>query len=103
MKGIEEGFRIGFNSHVTLKLAWKNLEGAIQHPQVVDEYLKKEIVEKRVVGPFRKSQFPAIQISRFGVVPKGHQKDKWRLIIDLSHPKAHSVNDGAVRVVIHHH
>jgi len=97
MKGIEEGFRVGFNSHITLKSARKNLEGAIQHPQVVDEYLKKEIVEKRVVGPFRKSQLPAIQISRFGVIPKGHQKDKWRLIIDLSHPKSHSVNDGIPR------
>ena len=32
--------------------------------------------------------------SRFRVVPKHYQSDKWRLIVDLSHPKGHSVNDG---------
>ena len=36
----------------------------------------------------------AIQISRFGVIPKGHNKGKWRLITDLSYPTGHSVNDG---------
>ena len=35
-----------------------------------------------------------IHYSRFGVIPKNHQPDKWRLIIDLSHPKNYSVNDG---------
>ena len=48
----------------------------------------------RVAGPFIKAHIPGIQISRFGVIPKSHQKDKWRLIVDLSHPKSHSVNDG---------
>ena len=33
-------------------------------------------------------------ISRFGVIPKSHQPDKWRLIVDLSHPTGKSVNDG---------
>ena len=33
-------------------------------------------------------------ISRFGVIPKCHTPKKWRLIIDLSHPAGHSVNDG---------
>ena len=33
-------------------------------------------------------------ISRFGVIPKGHQPNKWRLIVDLSFPKGHSINDG---------
>ena len=33
-------------------------------------------------------------VSRFGVIPKNHQPDIWRLIIDLSHPKGYSVNDG---------
>ena len=33
-------------------------------------------------------------LNRFGVIPKGHQKDKWWLILDLSYPTGHSVNDG---------
>ena len=47
----------------------------------------------RVVGPFSPRAIPHVHISRFGVIPKGHT-GKWRLIVDLSHPKDHSVNDG---------
>ena len=32
--------------------------------------------------------------SRIGVIPKGHNTGKWRLITDLSFPKSKSVNDG---------
>ena len=35
-----------------------------------------------------------VHVSRFGVIPKPHQKGKWRLITDLSSPKGSSVNDG---------
>ena len=33
-------------------------------------------------------------INPFGVIPKLHQPGKWRLIVDLSHLKGSSVNDG---------
>ena len=51
----------------------------------------------RLVGLFVKAQLPGIQISRFGVIPKSHQIGKWRLIVDLSHPNSHSVNDGILK------
>ena len=35
-----------------------------------------------------------VQSSPIGLVPKSHQVDKWQLIVDLSHPYGHSVNDG---------
>ena len=41
----------------------KNLLGALQHPQVVDDYLKAEIAEHRVIGPFN---IPAAHIHHFG-------------------------------------
>ena len=96
LRGIIEGFQVGYNDHKSksLKSSRKNLDGAIQHPEVVDEYLAKEMTFNRLVGPFVKAQLPGIQISRFGVIPKSHQIGKWRLIVDLSHPKSHSVNDG---------
>ena len=34
-----------------------------------------------------------IHISPFGIIPKKEQ-GKWRLIVDLSHPRDHSINDG---------
>ena len=95
LKGITEGFQVGYSDRITqgLRSSKKNLEGAIQHPEVVDEYLDKEMTS-RVAGPFTKAHLPGIQISRFGVTPKSHQMDKWRLIVDLLHPKSYSVNDG---------
>ncbi len=35
-----------------------------------------------------------LQVNRIGVVPKGHNTGKWRLITDLSFPSGLSVNDG---------
>ena len=95
LKGILEGCKLGYNyqqSH--LKAARRNLMGAITHPDVVDNYLQIEITAGRVVGPFSVKSLPEVHISRFGVIPKNHNPDKWRLIVDLSHPKGHSVNDG---------
>ena len=48
----------------------------------------------RLAGPFQKELLPEAHINRFGVIPTKHQPGKWRLIVDLSHPSGHSVNDG---------
>ena len=94
LDGICQGFRIGFTRpQSSLKSARNNLEGAQQHPDVVSDYLHSEVVMGRVVGPFSPRAIPHVHISRFGVIPKGHM-GKWRLIVDLSHPKDHSINDG---------
>ena len=37
---------------------------------------------------------PVLHVSRSGVIPKRHQLEKWRLILDLSSPAGHSVKDG---------
>ena len=40
------------------------------------------------------SDLPSLHINRFGVIPKGHNTGKWRLITDLSYLHGQSVNDG---------
>ena len=95
LTGIKLGFRIGFNHFPgTLRSAKKNLDCALHHPIVVDQYLSEELSCSRVAGPFNTTLIPNAHISRFGVIPKNHQSNKWRLIVDLSHPTGHSVNDG---------
>ena len=90
-----QGFRIGYhNPQSSLKSAKRSLVCALQHPEVVDHYLEEELALKRVTGPFLKELVPEVHINRFGVIPKKHQPGKWRLIVDLSHPSGHSVNDG---------
>ena len=70
------------------------MESAYAHRDVVDNYLQEEVSRARVAGPFPHSAVPISQISRFGVIPKHHKPDSWRLIIDLSHPHDHSINNG---------
>ena len=95
LTGITSGFRICYNHpRRPLKSIHKNLEGALLHPEVVKNYLAAEVLSHQVAGPYDKNSCPGAHISRFGVIPKRHQKGKWRLIIDLSYPKLHSVNDG---------
>ena len=93
--GITQGFRIGFlYGSCPLKSSKHNLEGAFSLPDVVEDYLQAEVNLQRVAGPHPPSLLPNCQISRFRVIPKNSQPGKWRLIIDLSHPKDESVNDG---------
>ena len=95
LQGISQGFRIGFSyGSIHLKISKLNFEGARSHLNVVDDYLHTEINLNRVAGPFPSSSLPSCQISRFGVIPKNLQPDKWWLIVDLSHLKGGSVNCG---------
>ena len=85
LHGISQEFRIGFKgSTSSLHSARKNLKGATLHPEVIVAYIKDELALNRVFGPYSRHQCPFVQISRFGVIPKSHQPNKWRLIIDLS-------------------
>ena len=72
------------------------MASALLNPQVIDNYLQSEVQSGRVAGPFSQPPLPVLHVSRFGVIPKRHQPGKWRLILDLSSPAGHSVNDGIV-------
>ena len=97
LRGMKQGFRIGFNRHVAqLKSARRNMRSAEEFPDVVDSYLAKERGAGRVIGPLSglEAARAGVHVRRFGVIPKPHQPGKWRLIVDLSHPNGQSVNDG---------
>ena len=48
-----------------------------------------------MLGPFPTAeQLPQLHINRFGIIPKGHNSGKFRLITDLSFPVKQSVNEG---------
>lgn len=95
-QGLRQGFWIGMDRRaVSLKSATRIMPLADQHPEVIREYLHKERQLGRLLGPFRDlTTLPALQINRFGVILKGHNTEKWRLITDLSYPPNHSVNNG---------
>ena len=72
------------------------MKSASEHKDVVEQYLGMEREAKRVLGPLKPSDFPYVQESPFGVIPKS-EPGKWRLILDLSSPQGNSVNDGITR------
>ena len=94
-QGIVEGFHVGFDRAYPLKSAKRNMISASDHPEVVDKYLKTECEAGRVFGPFGPNELvPAAHISPIGIIPKRHQANAWRLIVDLSSPESFSINDG---------
>ena len=96
-QGLQHGFHIGMDASSTLKAASVNMQLALQNPDVIRERLSTECKAGRVIGPLPREMFSQVHVSRFGVIPKKHQPGKWRMIIDMSSPKGHSVNDGISR------
>ncbi len=95
LNGLREGFKIGFRHGCPLRSASSNMQSALTHPQVITDYIQAELAKGRLVGPLSPTSAPlGTHINRFGVIPKGHNTGKWRLITDLSYPPGHSVNDG---------
>ena len=93
LKGIGEGFRIGFKEAGSVSSARKNMRSALENSEVVSAYLAEEKRRGVLLGPFERGEVPGVHLNRFGVIPKSSQPGKWRLIVDLSHPEGRSVND----------
>lgn len=67
--GIRAGFHIGFDyaSHACKKVK-RNMRSALDHPEVVREYLASECLEGKILGPFNPDQLPMVHTSRLGVI-----------------------------------
>ena len=69
------------------------------NPQVVSNYLQDELEMGRVakVGSSVEMRQLGIHCSPLGVISKRNRPGKFRLILDLSAPEGHSVNDGVCK------
>ncbi|KAL5493834.1 hypothetical protein EMCRGX_G015066 [Ephydatia muelleri] len=77
VSGLRQGFRVGFDyAHSGCQRASSNMHSARKHAQVIREYLAVECSEGRVVGPLNPPWSQSIQISRFGVIPRGSTVDR---------------------------
>lgn len=93
--GLTNGFHIGFDRHACrLRSAKRNHPSALANPPAVQDFIFSEQEAGRLVGPLRHSLVPLVHTSPIGLVPKSHQPNKWRTIVDLSFPRNGSVNDG---------
>ena len=93
---LHSGFSWGFPLHYEgdhVSFETTNLRSALEHPEVVDAKLKKELDAHRLAGPFHSPPFPVFHVSPIGVVPK-KSPGEFRLIHHLSYPQGTSINDG---------
>ena len=90
MRGFRHGFHIGFDLRCSLKPAPSNFRSVRENPVVVDAYIASEVAAGRLV----ESTDPSVRRNPIGIIPKPNQPGKFRLIVDLSAPMGHSVNDG---------
>ena len=90
-QGFQRGFKVGFVGTPLSKYV-HNLKSTDEHPQVVQDYIDKELQAGRIEGPFLQPPFPKYQMSPVGVVPK-KASGEFRIIHNLSYPEGTSVND----------
>ena len=54
LSGITFGFHIGYNHPGRpLRSAHRNREGALLHPEIVEDYLETKVANRRVAGPYK--------------------------------------------------
>ena len=77
---LEHGFYISIAECTKLNPAKKNMMSADINPQVIYNYLTKELQAGNILRPFQPSSALEAHINRFGMIPKKYQPDKWKLI-----------------------
>ena len=93
MDGPQEGYPLIRHQPKT----FKNHKGATDHPQALQQYLKKEKKKGAVLGPFSKIPFTdGVGISPISTRPKKNTEER-RVIIDLSFPEGSAVNHGMIK------
>ena len=90
-RGLTAGFRIGFHpAQVDLQTCCRNHPSAYDHPEVVHSAIQTEVHVGRLVPVTH-----PVHTSPMGLVPKSSSRPgEFRLILDLSSPKGHALNDG---------
>ena len=79
------------------------IPSVLQHPDLVEDHIAEEIEKGRLMGPVPEHLILLCHCSPMGLIPKPHQPGRWRLIVDLSSLKGHSVNDAISTQVAHMH
>ena len=84
LDGLANGFRVGFDHTPTAcRQSRRNMSSAMANIKIVDSYMDQERKACCLAGPMQ-WQSTDIQVNPLGVIPKAHQPDRWRLIVNLS-------------------
>ena len=87
-RGIHDGFRLGVSPSATLVSSKSNSPSALALASKVDKY-----IEEIKAGNLAPSPSEGVHLSPIGFIPKKNRPGKFRLIVNLSFPSGHSIND----------
>ena len=95
LHGLSVGFCIGF-SHSAHKIRQRghNHPSSLANADVVLDQVRAEVQVAHQVGPLLSEVVKRVHVSPIGLVPKGHNTGKRRMIVGLSSPGPNSVNHG---------
>ena len=92
---LQYGFPLDFDRSILLKSTEVNHKSAIEFQEHVSKYIAEELKYGAMYGPFQEKPFPC-HVSPFLTRHKP-DSDNRRVIVDLSYPDGHSVNDGVAK------
>ena len=90
---IKYGFPLDFDRKQVVHSERINHKSATDYPDHVATYLKDEIANNAMLGPFKNTPIENLHISPFMTRDKSSSANR-RVIIDLNWPIGHSVNSG---------
>lgn len=88
--GLSQGFRVGVLSPLSTTFVAKNLQSALNEPEVVSFLLEKEVNKGYVIGPLSSPPFSPFRVNSLGVATRKYSGKK-RLIFDMSSPHSDSI------------
>ncbi len=77
----------------SLQSSTRDMHSTTLQPAVISDYISSELAKSQMLGPFPPAWKRYLHIIRFGLIPKGLNSSKFRLIMDLSFPRGASIND----------
>ena len=83
-------------SHSSIKWSYIRVRNDISkaHADNVSAYIREEVKAGRLIGPVERELAPTCHINPLGIISKPHQLGHWRMIVDSSSPRGHSINEG---------
>ena len=99
-RALAGGF-ISEQTAIELRGNHSNMPSVQQRPHLVEAHIKAEVEAGHLLGPLPPHLARIAQTSPIGLIPKAHQPGKWKLIVDLSSPAGHSINDGIAPDLCH--
>ena len=98
--GMKEGFHIGLVREPCCQSSSGNTPSTMERAEVISDFLSSQCRAGYMLGPLPPKDCAGVFTSRMAVIPK-KTPGTWRVIVDLSSPQDHSINDNLHRRLSH--